>query len=271
MAKKPIPLSIITFITIAVLPLSLFVIGLTDASRGTHKGFESGDFRGWSKEFSQSYSGQVVTSPVRAGKYAARFEIRGGDRAGLLGGYRAEIHEFPRHIAPLGSEKWYGFSIYVPRDWPELNNRTVIGQWHATPDLLRGEVWRSPPLAIRYREGRLRVTARYSKERVQKENDGTRLELYSHPGEFAKGRWHDWVFHVKWAPNEDGFVEAWLDDRRIIDYRGPIGYNDLLGLWFKFGIYRDDHPTTQVLYFDDYRRGKSYDEVKPGDGGRTGG
>ncbi len=226
-----------------------------------HKGFETGDFSGWMKELAQPYSGQIVTSPVRCGSYAARFEIREGDVNPPVIGYRAEIHELLYFIAPIGSEQWYGFSTYIPLDWPDLDNRTVISQWHATPDL--GEVWRSPPLAIRYTGGQLTVTGRYSAEPIQDENDGVPLDLYTPPGSLEKGVWHDWVFHVRWQYEGEGLVEAWLDDLQVIDYVGPIGYNDHLGLWFKWGIYRDDHPETQVLFHDDYRRGNSYEEVDP--------
>jgi hypothetical protein len=90
------------------------------------------------------------------------------------------------------------------------------------------------------------------------------LDLYTHPGSFEKGVWHDWIFHVKWHYGNQGFVEAWLDDTQVIDYQGPIGYNDLLGSWFKWGIYRDDHPVTQAIYHDEYRRGGGYEQVDPG-------
>ena len=226
-----------------------------------YKGFESGNFNRWMKEFAEPYSGQIVTTPVRCGNYAARFEIREGDEAGVIGGYRSEIHEILHYIAPVKSELWYGFSTFIPMDWPDLDNRTVITQWHATPD--PGEVWRSPPLAIRYSGGQLTVTGRYSTEPIQTENNGEMLDLYTHPGPFEKGIWHDWIFHIKWHYQNDGFVEAWLDETQVIDYQGPIGYNDFLGIWFKWGIYRDDHPTPQVIYHDEYRRGKSYNEVDP--------
>lgn len=228
---------------------------------GDHKGFETGDFTGWTRELAGAHSGQVVTGPVRCGDYAARFEIRAGDVQPPVLGYRAELHELLHHVAPIGSESWYGFSTYLPPDWPDLDNRTVISQFHATPD--PGEVWRSPPLAVRYTAGRLTVTGRTSPERIQDANDGRELALYDHEGPLEKGVWHDWVFHVRWSYESDGFVEAWLDGAPVVDYRGPIGYNDLAGVWFKWGIYRDDHPVTQVIYHDEYRRGDAYETVDP--------
>ncbi len=249
-----------TCLILIVLVLSL--PGTACLPDSNHKGFETGDFTGWMQELARPYSGQVVTETVRCGDYAARFEIREGDVQPLVIGYRAELHELLFYVAPMGSEQWYGFSTYIPPDWPELNNRTVISQFHATPD--PGEVWRSPPLAVRYTDGNLTVDCRTSAEPIQDANDGQVVELYTHPGSFQKGIWHDWIFHVRWSYENVGFVEAWLDGDQVIDYQGPIGYNDFLGVWFKWGIYRDDHPVTQVLYHDEYRRGNSYDEVDPG-------
>jgi len=228
-----------------------------------HKGFETGDFSGWMKELAGPHSGQIVTAPVRCGTYAARFEIREGDLNPPILGYRAEVHELLYFVAPIGSEQWYGFSTFLPPDWPDLDNRTGISQWHATPDV--GEIWRSPPLALRHTAGQLTVTGRTSPVPIQTENDGEVLELYTHPGVLEKGVWHDWVFRVRWSWEPDGLVQAWLDDAQVIDYEGPIGYNDFMGVWFKWGIYRDDHPVTQVIYHDEYRRGDRYEAVDPGD------
>lgn len=237
---------------------------LSDAE-GTLKSFESGGFEGWLQEFAGPHSGQVVDGPVRCGDRAARFELREGDMAGPVGGHRSELHELLDYRAPEGSETWYGFSTYVPEDWPALDDRAVITQWHATPDFADGEVWRSPPLAVRYSGSGLSVTGRHSSVPIQLANDGAVLELYEHPGTFERGVWHDWVFHVRWDHSDRGFVRAWLDRAPVIDYQGPIGYNDENGVWFKWGIYRgrDDHPESVVIYHDEYRRSSDCAFVAP--------
>ena len=55
----------------------------------------------------------------------------------------------------------------------------------------------------------------------------------------------------------------WLNGEKSITYEGPVGYNDNRGPHFQFGIYRETDPTTFVVYFDEYRRGNSYEEVDP--------
>ena len=226
---------------------------------GTLNGFENGSFLGWFTEFPKKHSGQIVTSPVRCGKYAARFEIRKGDHF-WIGGFRSEIHEYFAK-APYHEVIWYGFSTLIPHDWPELENRTVIFQWHGTPD--KFELYRSPPLAIRYTGGQLTITGITSEKRIQEENDGRRLILYTDNGRWEKGVWNDWVFQVIWSWEQDGMVKAWLNGAQVVDYHGSIGYNDDAGPWVKMGIYRDDHNLSQVLFHDEYRRGKSLAEVDP--------
>ena len=100
-------------------------------------------------------------------------------------------------------------------------------------------------------------------EPIQTANDGTIVILYEGPEPLEKGVWHDWIFHVRWSFAGDGFVSAWLDGVQVIDYEGPVGYNDRIGVWFKWGIYRDDHSEPQVIFHDEYRRGMSYEEVDP--------
>jgi len=238
------------------------VNGCLDAGEKTVvKSFESGDFTDWGEELAEEYSGTIVEDPVRCGDFAVRFEIREGDAPDATTGYRAELHELTDFIAEIGSEQWYAFSTYVPEDWPDADNRTVISQWHATPDLGDGETWRSPPLAVRYVAGELTVTSRSSSEAIQTENDAPEVTLYQHPEPWEKGIWHDWVFRVLWSYEDDGLVQAWLDGEAIIDQDGPVGYNDEVGVWFKWGIYRDDTTETQIIFHDEYRRGDSFDAV----------
>ena len=207
------------------------------------------------------WSIQVVADNVRAGKQALRFEVREGDAyvSPRKTSYRSELSAREVFRATMGKEYWYGFSMYMPTDFPDHDNRLVIGQWHATEDI--GDIKLSPVLSQRYKEGRFYVQICFSPEKVQR-SDGTKKTLYS-THSFKKGVWHDFVYHVKWSYRDDGFVEMWWNGDQVIGYKGPVGYNDDEGPFFKYGIYRDDVPETYVMYFDEFRIGSSYDEVNP--------
>ena len=222
--------------------------------------FESGRLDGWVPQVVAPYSVTVVTDIVRRGRYAARFEVRQGDRPGSRG-YRAELQDI--YDAPAGAELWYGFSTYIPPEFPIQKNRCVIGQWWAPPDnKTEKDARRSPALAHRYENGIFRVTLRFSQEKTQSRNDG-RQRVLLEVRNFPRGTWHDSVYRVRWSSGDDGIVEGWLDGTKVIDYRGSVGYNDRRAPYFKVGLYRDDVPETYVVHFDEYRRGHSYADVDP--------
>jgi hypothetical protein len=224
--------------------LSLIPIAVIGCAALGNRGFESGNFFAWLPEFAESYSGQIVNSPVRCGNYAARFEHRPGDEP-WTGGYRAEVSEYFGKVE-FSVPVWYAFSTYIP---DSFQGEAVISQWHATPDV--GEVWRSPPLALRYNGTALRVTKRHSAIRIQQENNAPERNLFV--TSLVKDTWNDWMFRIVWSA-QFGSVDAWLNGNKVIEYEGPIGYKDSRGPYFKFGLYNQGVPNVQVIYHDEYYR-----------------
>ncbi|MCB9102435.1 MAG: heparin lyase I family protein [Anaerolineales bacterium] len=209
-----------------------------------------------------AHSQRIVTSPVRSGHHAVRFEVRDDDR--YFSASRSEIHRSSDRDT-LGQDYWYGFSIYIPEEWPDQDSGfTIISQWHGSPDKDQGEISRSPVLRLEYRNKKFKILGAYSKEEIQTSDSGTSVLLYN-DDEFAKkGTWHDFIFNMKWSYESDGYVQAWIDGQRVVDYNGPIGYNDTRGPYFKMGVYRSLNNTgTMVIYHDSYRKGNSFAEVNP--------
>jgi Polysaccharide lyase len=237
--------------------------------------YESGNFSGWTElRKCCSYSQQIVASPARAGKYAARFELRDTDYVDT--GTRSEVKYISSRIGRIGGpDEWYGFSIYLPPDYevdyytaPTWQNE-LLAQWHDTPD--EGEAAKSPPLGIGTTGGEWIIDTRYSSKPIQTANDGARVVHWRAP--YQTGVWTDWVVHVKWSYQSDGFLEIWKDGKRIVDYRGPNTYNNQGNNYFQWGIYKwpwTNNGTTDVskriVYNDELRIGdsnSSYAEVAP--------
>lgn len=240
-----------------ILWLGLVLQASAAAQGGVHLGFEDGTTNGWlTFKLAKPYSGQVVSDVVRKGKYAMRFELRAGDSPGG-DGIRAELKE--KFLAPPRTEVWYSFSTFIPEEFPRWRENSVITQWKGTTD--PGEFpERSPILAHRYWDGALVVDIRYSREKLQKDNDGERQTLLRIP-DFQRGVWHDFRYRIVWS-HEQGEIDGWLGGQQVIRYRGPAGYNDELGPYFKFGLYHHDGgPVPFVIYHDEYRRGSSRADV----------
>ncbi len=243
--------------------------------------YETSSFNQWRREniaFCCSYSGKIVTSPVRAGRYAARFELHHGDRK-IWFGKRAELSRSGdnRFGKIGGTDEWYGFSIYLPDDYEDDSEYEILTQWHAKRD--EGEVFRSPVLSLHTYNGNWWIRNIHSSKPIQTDNDGVRKVLWEASYEDDKGKWTDWVVHVKWSYLSDGFVEIWKNSQKLTlktgkkRYNGPDCYNDKRNIYLQSGIYKspwNENPPTEVIkrviYYDELRIGdsnSSFAEVSP--------
>lgn len=201
--------------------------------------FESADLSQLLTQKAQTDSLTIVTSPVRAGKYAARTLLRSNDPE-VNGGQRAEFSD-SRKITRIEMEKdyWYGLSIFIPGEFtaPTKSN-AVLFQWHTQ------QGGPSPVLAIRVGNGEWIITGNATeKKRI----------LAKIP--FEKERWTDWVVHVRWSAERKGFWTIWKDGVEVVSERDIVTqYPETLGPYAKFGQYHSVGEAPQnVVYFDEYR------------------
>jgi len=215
--------------------------------------FETGDLKQLGTQKAQEDALSIVTSPVRAGKYAAKTLLRATDPE-VHGGQRAEFSDGKR-LTTIEMEKdyWYGLSIFVPEDFrgPTKSN-AVLFQWHTQ------QGGPSPVLAIRVRGEEWLLTG----NPPGKKRTLARLPL-------VKGRWTDWVIHARWSAKADGFWTIWKDGIEIVNERNIITqYPETLGPYAKFGQYHSvgEDVAQNVVYFDEYRvagADGSYEQVAP--------
>ena len=201
--------------------------------------FETGDLSQLRTQKAHPDSLTVVTSPVRAGRHAARTLLRASDPE-VSGGQRAEFSDSPK-ITKIEMEKdyWYGLSIYLPGEFaaPTKSN-AVLFQWHTQ------QGGPSPVLAIRAGGDSWLITGNATeKKRV----------LAKIP--FEKNRWTDWVVHAQWSAEQKGFWTIWKDGVEVVNERDIVTqYPETLGPYAKFGQYHSVGEVPQnVVYFDEYR------------------
>lgn len=241
------------------IPVRAVDVGKTGGEVETaHFTFDSGGLDGWNTtRLVGGHSATVQGDVVRTGQYAARFELRKNDYASE--GARAELRDW--FNAPLEKEIWYGLSIRLPADFPvEENIGCVLAQWHDQAKL--GDPSGKPPIAIRYKAGRLFVTGAYSP--VASHDPDNRYEFFSRE-DFALAEWSDFIFRVVWSRHGESEIDAWLNGVEIFRFRGKLGYeNETVGPYFKMGMYcHGPLETPHIAYHDNYSRGKSYEEVDP--------
>jgi len=211
-----------------------------------HQRFDSGTLAGWNTRRLVHADSAVVQDHVE-GRRAVRIELRPGDY--VSEGWRAELRD--PYLARVGQDLWYGFSTLVPTDYPiGEDNSCMLAQWHDWTNPVR------PMLANRFNKGTFYVT-----------HDNAGIEervLYQDPA-FARGVWHDFVYHARWSEGPDGFIEGWIDGRKVVEFRGSTLYpGSKLGPYFKFGVYcTTDVKVPHVAYDADYSRGNSFAVVDP--------
>ena len=234
--------------------------GQTEASarfETAHLDFEDG-FSGWTlSRLVGPHSAMLQSDVVRVGTQACRFELRPGDY--ISQGRRAELRD-PLN-APLEATIWYGFATYIPGDYPVGEDvGCVLAQWHDQAVL--GDPSGKPPIALRYRNGALKVTGAYGKFASP---DPDRRYEFARVPDLARGVWHDFVFRVFWSQRGFSEIEAWLDSAPLVAWEGKLAYeNEAEGPYFKIGVYcGEPFRLPHVAIHDNYSRGHSYDEVDP--------
>ena len=73
-------------------------------------------------------------------------------------------------------------------------------------------------------------------------------------GSVTKNRWYDFVYNVKWSSNSDGFMIAWLNGKKVINYNGPTLYSGI-SCYFKLANYHAPLGTSSSVIHDRVIRG----------------
>ena len=224
--------------------------------------FESGGLAAWTGDLPRPESVEMVTEPVRQGRYAVRVTLAPGDRASHK--ERTELRLADRSLerthAGEGRTVWYGWSMLLPEDHadPPGGQYPILAQWHHRPaGPSRGagpaHVTGPPPLALYLVSG----AGKQSLVLIGQETpDALPRRLAERP--IARGRWIDLVVQVRWSAGDDGFVAAWIHGEPFTDGRrhGPTLYNPA-GNYLRIGYYRGKGgTTTNRVYYDELWMGE---------------
>lgn len=201
------------------------------------------------------------------GERSLRIQIRSGDKAVFeegeaMGVERADFQDplfiplFDPSFAPFNSglEVWYRIDFLIPNEesFPILDERLVFLHFKQ----IGGN---NALFSMRYRSGTLSIKLRH---------DDIRTTYAGPPVE--RNRWYRVVVHSCVTKANDGVMEVFLDDAKIVEHAGLTAYPKQPPLTYnKFGLYRDHYadPNRQLppmtIYYDHYIRGASWEDVVP--------
>lgn len=251
--------------------------------------FESGNFSGIGRHYQDRHCSavdgglfRVVTAPVRAGRYASRHAITNCDE-------RSEL-VIPKNFFRKDNEYWIGWSYYIPTEFhrPGKKSYTVIQQMMSYTDVHIDQ--RSGQTLFECnrrttRNGReITVGAPASEMTVSASGTQFTYQLKYYRGQDSQSRyifgcrdyrfaaetdrWQDFVMHVKFTSDREGFIRMWRNGQLIVDERVALIPPDkeAMGSW-KVGLYVGNPGNGErLLYIDEIRVGdasSSYEEVMP--------
>lgn len=227
--------------------------------------FETGSLSQWQNNQSCPDGVQVVTNPVRGGKYAAKLTVSDSSTKSNCpkvptDNPRAQLVSDP--LFREGDEFYVGFSTLFPNGFP------VITDWFQVAELY-GEPWGgSPTMGIDVKRKRM-VLAR---DQAYGWDDA-----WTAPVDIQTNAWIDIVMRVKFSTNPSvGFVEIWYNgqpqtmkngSKRIYyeTLRTGVNWNGSSPNRVFMNQYRSSNTPlgTVTIYHDEVRVGRSYEAVAP--------
>lgn len=238
-----------------LLVLSLFTQACSQREINVKDDFEApGLSKIWSTDRMTAHSFEIQSVIFRKGHHAAKITLRSGDvseagNAKSLPTERDELQEKESLFSAEGVEYEYRFSMFIPEKFPIVKTRLVIAQWkQVCPGGICSDD--SPIIAIRYVAGKLFITHT---------TDTGRDTLFQTNDEI-RNRWLDFRFRIRFSKQNNGKIEAYLNDKEIINYKGVLSYSEIRGYtsvnryYFKMGLYRDIMTEPMTIYLDEYSK-----------------
>ncbi len=134
-----------------------------------------------------------------------------------------------------GREQWWAHSILFPDDfavppWEQPTSRAIVFDFHDT----RNQGGQAN-FHVAVQPGGL-LTFRGNAGPTVAGDEGNQYSYGADIGPLARNVWYDFVYHVKWSWNSDGFMRAWVNGVLKLDHRGPTLYEGY-GVYLKLANY----------------------------------
>ena len=171
---------------------------------------------------------QVIPDPTSTApsKMIEKFLVKDGDCGKTatwndceMDRERSELSEKER-TNKEGSVIWYGWSLYFPKDYPQIYpTKVALGQFHQDDS---SPLWMFQQNDEGYfLEGNF-LSPKKVYELVKDKN--------------LREKWHKIEIEIKWSAKADGYLKLWVNGEPKVDYKGPTKQSH--EVYFKYGLYR---------------------------------
>lgn len=204
------------------------------ASNNLVADWETGNADQWyglNLAYSNQYS--TVTWPVRQGRFAGKFTVRPGDVSS--GGERSEVSMWLSRTSPInnytqevpGSDFYYGWSTQFPWDWKTPPGYCIFYQFQQRADNLHPSIAFNvlgESIQVNFNTG---IVHGYSWAPSNSFAFMPTHNQMANPiivNSLSRGKWHDFIVHVRFAPDNSGICEIWhrlegsADFTKVLDY-----------------------------------------------------
>jgi hypothetical protein len=177
----------------------------------------------------------------------AVFEVRAGDHIGAATrNDRSEVllaSNDPTRIIPYDQDVWAAGSVAIQSDAISSDKvPVIISQVHDTPDEDEYKS-KSPPFALRFQGKDLYLTVQGDLA-ARSSGNSRQQRLVRIPNVLrsaldAAPVFHHWVARLRFSRGAQGEVDFWWNGVRVYSGKNLImGYNNAVGGYWKYGIYR---------------------------------
>ena len=204
--------------------------------------FETGTTEQWRGK-PKTNGVKVVTSPVRAGKYALRIDGSNAAQRGTRD--RIEFQHQPKPPGTAeGTERYFGWSVFVPKKLTDTS--------HALGYFETRNSWRQL-MSFEVRGEDILFTTRVPYARH-----------WEAKRKFTPGRWHDFAVHVLWSRDAaKGFVEVWFDGEQVVPRVKTATLLDENVAFFQIGLMRATSDIPETIIIDHVIEATTLEEVMP--------
>lgn len=213
------------------------------------------------------YSLNAQDWSIQRDKYSDkwRFEIRDGDGVPTVAS-KSELQTIYCYSSPefngcVTGEFWQAWSFLVEPGPASTAQWCILGQWHATEDgastapARSPDVALSPPLCLDLKPGDLLSITTRTEAAEQQTGTPYPTETFQYQSTSAlrRGVWHSVVINARFGWASDAKLSVWINGQQVVAADNiNMGYNDLQGPHWNFGVYRgrpeDDTNTFAVQY-----------------------